>query len=263
VSPAEDAALVLPALPMKWQLTADELAQFVPRSSPRFAAHLEASADVRGFSAPPLAMLKTMFLRNRPTFEGAKRLVARRDTDVVLFYTSLVDAVEHKFWRYYEPGLFDATPPEDLADFADTIPRAYEYVDRQLQALIDAAPADATFLVISDHGHHAAPDHPYFSGHHEDGPPGIIICAGPGIRPGGEVTGATLYDIEPTVLALVDLPVPQDVSGRVIDDLFVAPRTVQHVATYRDLATQAPAEPKADHVDPALGERLRALGYTE
>jgi len=49
---------------------------------------------------------------------------------------------------------------------------------------------------------------------------GILIASGPDIKPGDKIEGARLIDIAPTVLHMMGLPVPQDMDGRVLDELF-------------------------------------------
>jgi predicted AlkP superfamily phosphohydrolase/phosphomutase len=48
---------------------------------------------------------------------------------------------------------------------------------------------------------------------------GIFLAAGPGIRPGAAPDGAWLADITPTVLRLLDAPVPEGLDGRVLHEV--------------------------------------------
>ena len=263
VYPPEAVRLLADGMPARWELSADELGRFVPSGSPRFADHLAVPARVRTLGDPPLVVLKDTYLINRPYFAAARRLAAEGQPDLLLVYTNLVDAVEHKFWRYREPARFANVSPEDVADFGETIARTYEYVDAELGQLLAALDPETVVLVISDHGHHAAHDDAgVFSGEHSDAPPGILVAAGPGIRR-GEVHGASLYDMAPTVLALLGLPLSDDMPGKVPGELLAAPAPTERVATYRDLPREAAPAPAAEEVDPAVRERLRALGYLQ
>jgi hypothetical protein len=261
VYPPAAAGLLAGALPARWEMSAEELGRFVPASSPRFPEHVRAPARLHSLADPPLVVLKDTYLLNRPYFTVARRLAAEGQPDLLLVYTNLVDAVEHKFWRYYEPERFEGVSPAELEDFGDTIPRAYAYVDAELGGLLAALAPDTVVLVVSDHGHHAAREGGVFSGEHSDAPPGILIAAGPGIRH-GEVQGASLLDVAPTVLAMLALPVPRDLPGHVLANLFTAPPRVEAIATYDDVPHEAPVPPPAE-LDPAVRERLRALGYLQ
>jgi predicted AlkP superfamily phosphohydrolase/phosphomutase len=58
------------------------------------------------------------------------------------------------------------------------------------------------------------------AGAHFAQPNGILIASGPDIRPGEKIEAARLIDIAPTVLHMMGLPVPQDMDGRVLKELF-------------------------------------------
>ena len=57
-------------------------------------------------------------------------------------------------------------------------------------------------------------------GHHYAQVNGILIASGPDIKPGDKIEGARLIDVTPTVLHIMGLPVPQDMDGRVLNELF-------------------------------------------
>jgi hypothetical protein len=260
VHPAADVDIFAEALSPKWQLDAATLERFVPRDSPRFAEHLAVPARVHSLSDSPLTVLKDTYLQNRPHFTAARALAGRRH-DLLLVYTNFVDAVEHKFWRWYEPARFPDTAPEDVADFGDTIPRAYVWVDTEIGEILKRAGDDATVLVLSDHGHHAAKPGGAFSGEHSDAPPGILIAAGPGVPAGTTIRNATLLDIAPTVLTLLGLPPASDMPGRVLRELIPGSREFDRVPTYKDVPREGPSLPAAGALDPSVRERLRSLGY--
>jgi predicted AlkP superfamily phosphohydrolase/phosphomutase len=93
--------------------------------------------------------------------------------------------------------------------------------------------------------------------------PGILIAAGPPFRPGATLEGdADLLDIAPTVLRLLDVPVPDDMDGRVLTEILEPP-----------FATEAPSERTASLIpepvasayteeeDAEIQARLADLGY--
>jgi hypothetical protein len=263
VYPPDAMRLLADAMPTRWELTAAELGRFVPATSPHFAEYLAAPARVRSLGDAPLTMLKDTYLINRPYFVAARRLAQEAQPDLLLVYTNLVDAVEHKFWRYREPARFPGTPADEVEDFGPTIARSYEYVDAELGDLLAAIDPTSVVIVISDHGHHAASNPSgVFSGEHSDAPPGVLVAAGPGIRH-GEVHGASLYDMAPTVLALLGLPLADDMPGRPPAELFATPPSGERVPTYRDLPHETAPAPATPEIDPAVRERLRALGYLQ
>jgi len=57
---------------------------------------------------------------------------------------------------------------------------------------------------------------------------GIFIAYGEGIKRKSHMTGAHIYDIVPTILYLQNLPVPSDMDGKVLTDIFTEERLQQH-----------------------------------
>lgn len=58
-----------------------------------------------------------------------------------------------------------------------------------------------------------------FDGDHQ--PEGILIMVGPDVRSQTAVTGATLADLAPTILRLLDVPVPDELDGRVLSEIML------------------------------------------
>lgn len=99
-------------------------------------------------------------------------------------------------------------------------------------------------------------DHAYY---------GILIAAGPGIKPGTVIQGASIIDLAPTILWLLGLPVPDYMDGRVLMDCFSDDFTASR--PMRRTEAMAEAEGKKPGYTPEeekeLREKLRGLGYLE
>jgi predicted AlkP superfamily phosphohydrolase/phosphomutase len=74
-------------------------------------------------------------------------------SDLVAVYFSGLDVVEHLTWRHMEPHT-QAFPEDGAPDpaLAGVIPAYYRFVDRALGEIVEMAPPDTTFVVVSDHG---------------------------------------------------------------------------------------------------------------
>jgi hypothetical protein len=213
-------------------------------------------------------------------------------SDLLMVYFGGPDVVGHRFWRYRYPEQFEHPPgTEELANFGNIIGDYYGWIDETIGEILAAFPNPANVLVVSDHGMHGQlfeqafsrgdPDDYLTSGEHQDGPPGVLIAAGPRIRSADRSTRGvdsdppllgTVYDIAPTVLALARLPVGTDMEGRVlrqlIDSEFLERNPVQTVATHdsptwlaeraRELDSALPEDSARERI-----EQLRALGYLE
>jgi predicted AlkP superfamily phosphohydrolase/phosphomutase len=57
-----------------------------------------------------------------------------------------------------------------------------------------------------------------YSGTHR--PEGIVIARGPEIRKGHRLRQADIIDIAPTLLHILEIPIPRDMDGKVLQDLF-------------------------------------------
>ncbi|MFB6292341.1 MAG: alkaline phosphatase family protein [Candidatus Nanohaloarchaea archaeon] len=67
--------------------------------------------------------------------------------------------------------------------------------------------------------------HPLRTGHHKMH--GIFFIDGPGIKDGETLDSASIMDVAPTVLHLMDIPVPGDMDGEVVRDAFEEEQDVE------------------------------------
>jgi len=106
------------------------------------------------------------------------------------------------------------------------------------------------------------------SGSHRDD--GIFIANGPGIQPGTTVEGARIIDLAPTILELLNVPVPDHVDGSPLDTILDASRSREPVMAaaaaflYPSAAGSNDDNGEYSQEDEAkISERLRALGYID
>ena len=88
---------------------------------------------------------------------------------------------------------------------------------------------------------------------------GIVLAAGPGVEAGG-LEGATIADLAPTVLHAMGLPVPDDMDGRVLSELFADGRRVETEAAR---GSDSDAAVYTAEEEAAIEASLRGLGYIE
>ncbi len=195
-----------------------------------------------------------------------KLLAERPHPRLVNFYSHEPDSDQHKFWKWYEPERFFNVKARDLAKNGNIIPGIYRDFDAFLARLLAAAGPDTVVLIASDHGHSPTIVHSLYT-QHRHGPPGILLMRGGPVKHGLTVPGASIYDLYPTVLYLLGLPVPQDAAGKVLtgalDPGFVRLHPVRTVPTYRDLGL-SPSLPGASRdgaMDQQEIEKLKSLGY--
>lgn len=92
---------------------------------------------------------------------------------------------------------------------------------------------------------------------------GVIFLAGPAIHPGRKIEGATLYDVAPTLLYLLDLPISRELEGAILTSAiredYLNRRAPRLVDAYEP---PAPLSPDGVEIDERYMEHLRSLGYT-
>jgi predicted AlkP superfamily pyrophosphatase or phosphodiesterase len=229
-------------------------------------------------------------LRADAVYAEIGRRLAREHADLLAIYLSGTDVVGHRFWRYREPDRYaHPPPPEEVAQLREVIADYYAYIDRSMAAILAEAGDDVRVIVISDHGMEAdrtdalyPPDargKALISGNHWHPLPGVFVAAGPGIVRTGrlpstlaELPGVgSVFDVLPTLLALLDLPLGQDMRGQpmeaVIEPSVLAGRRAAAIPSHdtpewRSERARLAAEPPPSE-DAERIEQLRALGYLE
>lgn len=226
------------------------------------------------------ARVTTQLLRQDPAF------------DLTMVYFGGTDVVGHRFWRYAHPDIYRHKPsPGQVENFGHVIDDYYIYIDAKIGELLAASSPDATVIVVSDHGMKPInrgarfdPDDPpadVNSAHHRKAPPGILVAAGPCIKKSPVdkppeslqakdlTTVGSVYDITPTILALMRIPVGQDMDGRVLAelirddfDLGNQPQAVVTHDTPEFLATR-PEVPAVQAREEERLRQLRSLGYID
>jgi len=96
---------------------------------------------------------------------------------------------------------------------------------------------------------------------------GVLMLGGRGVKANNQVTGAGLIDLAPTILSLLDVPVPADVDGHVIEDALTDETLSLDVKS--PVAVSSPAADYSDEQEYSqddeaiIADRLRSLGYIE
>jgi predicted AlkP superfamily phosphohydrolase/phosphomutase len=100
------------------------------------------------------------------------------------------------------------------------------------------------------------------SSHQRDG---ILILCGPGIKKAKKITGAHIMDVAPTILYLLDLPVPKSFDGKVLTEIFEPDILKAHPIRVEDIPLEAESTEfvmgRAEEEE--IKKRLGGLGYFE
>lgn len=185
--------------------------------------------------------------------------------EALFLFLNGLDRVGHMTWDKNDPaGLGGREYTSHL-----------QTLDEFVASVLRRAGARAHVLLLSDHGMEANPDEAqpgkfYVPGVHESreaADAGVILLHGPQVLPGTDVGEVSPLDVFPTILALLGVPPPAALRGRVPDHAF-RPGTVRSLPARADYHRLPPASlatggAREDAVDQATKERLRALGYLE
>ena len=93
--------------------------------------------------------LEQVFKMTEHRFQVARRLVKNKPWDFFMLCEIAPDRLHHVFWQYYDPThpLYQPGNKYETA-FQDY----YRFLDAEVGALLDALPADAITILMSDHG---------------------------------------------------------------------------------------------------------------
>ena len=105
-----------------------------------------------------------------------------------------------------------------------------------------------------------------FSGEHDY--LGIIILSGKNFSKNKKIQNATIYDITPTILYLMDLPVAKDMKGKVLTDAieekYLKRHPIKYIKTYeKEKIKKIPIPVRSIKDREKIEEGLRSLGYIQ
>jgi hypothetical protein len=162
-----------------------------------------------------------------------------------------VDPVGHRFGHTV-----------NLVLFGDVLARFYELLDETV-GRVRALAGDDSLIVLVSLGHQIHPSFPYGKYNPNDG---IFVAAGGGLKEGYDAGVVSLYDIVPTLLYLMGLPVSRDEDGEVLTSCLkegrLSDQPIRWVESYAaDLPKAARRSPIPSPFDESLRRRLLKIGF--
>jgi len=217
-------------------------------------------------------------------FAVAQELLRTQPADLNLVYFGGPDVVGHRFWRQARPEGFayaGSSPAADAA-LAGVLDDTYVWIDEMIGELLATVGPDTTVFVVSDHGMHAVaqqePQKDDNTGNHQDGTPGVIIAAGPGIRVQGGLAEAlqsgalpihgSVLALPPTLLGLLGIPGARDMAARAYKNLLTdEARARLEALELVETHDEGFREPSMDYLPPEAEqqylERMGEIGYLD
>lgn len=244
------------------ELTATDYAPFLAENAP---LDMEKDAEL-------MAKLRGLLVRLVRTHGAATALAEKEPWDFFSTYYLTIDHTCHEFMHYRAPRRADIDERQ-FEVFKDVVTNMYRFHDMMLGSLLRFADDDTYVLLCSDHGFHSDHLRPPGSAEMDKQPVawhrqmGMMCLAGPGIKAGEPIHGATLMDLCPTMLSLLGLPVGKDMPGNVLVQLMDPPPKVEAIDSWEDVEGDFAQVEYTEAQDPAAAaealKQLIDLGYLE
>jgi Flp pilus assembly protein TadD len=242
-----------------------DLAPYLGMPIEALAAERKKGGDLEN----PVTAMARILASTRIIQRISRDLYDRELPELTAVYFEGTDAIGHVFASYVPPRL-PCVSDEDFRRFSGTVEEFYAMNDRLLGQWMRRAREDgATLLLCSDHGFKWEEDRSCArsslnwttaaSWHRRAG---ILAAWGARVVPSATRADASVYDLAPTIAALLGLPQDPAMTGVAQTSMFrdVAPpprRKVLEQTPVRRLAVVPPTDAERSE----YAEKLRALGY--
>jgi len=268
--PPEAVAEIMPLLVEADDIGYEEVAEYANISRADFDRELEKARLAENPFDNRLNHLRKIIAVTRGAFNVSEWLLENRPADVLALYIEGTDTIGHRFAHFLPPKL-NWVSQQDFDQYHETMAHYYVMVDRHLGDLMRAGPADATWIVVPDHGFFTGaarpsvlPDDFTFGAPQWHRMVGAFLASGPLIRP-GKIPHVRIDDLCRTILWLQGAPISRQLRGRelmgMFDERWVAEHPPIMVESYEGLPKTWIGQERTSLLDDARVQELRALGY--
>lgn len=183
--------------------------------------------------------------------------------DFFIFVHTVVDRIQHAFWPLHEPDAYGAADryKKERETYGDLVESAMIEVDKNLGELLRSCDDSTIVILTSDHGFLAQPgtDETSDLGDHRE--QGIFLISGPTIKSCGFIPDVSIYDVTPTILYALGLPVAEDFDGKVIHEMFKEAYLDQHPIEYTMSYNLINNTRTVKKIGKNVEDQLKSLGY--
>lgn len=257
-----------------------EVAARITRTDDLTAEDLEPYVDLEGLETggsfrfdDDLSHFKWALAAARSYRDIGLDLWKRAAPELLMVYIEGVDSSSHLFGHLFRQDNLAGELEEQQSHFGGTVEAMYLFADRLVGDYLAVMDEQTTLVVVSDHGFQLGelPEDPskvrdmrrVSEAYHRR--EASLFFYGAGVRPGARWERAETVDIAPTLLALAGLPVAEDMPGRVLEEVFDPPLSIDRIATYENGEPRrhggAASETRSADIDEAVLKRLESLGY--
>jgi predicted AlkP superfamily phosphohydrolase/phosphomutase/tetratricopeptide (TPR) repeat protein len=252
----------------------DELRRFIDVPASEIASARASGAGMEN----AIVALSRILAATRINHHVARELYDRYRPDLTALYLQGTDEIGHVFAPYVAPRL-ECTSEADFARYHRAVDVYYGLVDRMLGQWMRRAREDgATLLVHSDHGFKWGEDRTcarssmnWATAAYWHRLNGVFAAWGARVRPpglipeGGQIpqrAKMSVFDVAPTVLALMDLPADRRMTGKAATSAFEGVAARSRKDLFATVAVRrVSGEPASREEASEYAKKLRALGY--
>lgn len=242
-----------------------DLRPYLGLSDPEIAQGLSSPDGMKN----PVFALARILASTRVNQRLARELYDRELPDFMTVYFEGTDEIGHVFASYAPPRLA-CVSDDDARRYGKAAETYFATIDMILGQWMRRAREDgATLIVTSDHGFKWGAERPCERSSSEwstaafwHRPDGVFAAWGTRVSPGRDREHPSVFDIAPTVLALLGLPADVRMTGKSIADAFgglprPAPQRIfERIAVARVASEAVSTEEAAENA-----KKLFALGY--
>ncbi|HEY0787196.1 MAG TPA: tetratricopeptide repeat protein, partial [Thermoanaerobaculia bacterium] len=215
----------------------------------------------------PIVAMRSILAKTWSDHRAAIALFKRQKPMLTMVMYDGTDEVNHLFGPYHPPKRV-VIPFEQYRKYWPTVANYYSEVDRLIGEWIKVLPADTTLMVVSPYGMTWGMTRPVQppagrSALAEHRRAGIFVAIGNRIMPSRLRRPMSVYDITPTVLAILGLPESSEMSGGLLDWSLqgVDPIRTVSMISYSEVVSPHPVF-AGDRPDrSAYLARLQAMGH--
>ncbi len=213
------------------------------------------------------------YAKDKAFLKMSHYLLEKGDFDFFSLYLYGIDAVCHTYWPFFASAVNNGKYKKEILSVSDAkefreqaqsfgqcIARYYEYLDQEIARILDKVGDDCNIIIASDHGFN-------FDGTvHDNAPDAVLIARGPYIRKKLRLENISIYDLLPSLLTLLGIPVARDMPGRIIEEMLTENFLTKFPPQYIE-SHEGPKDKKDiddtldDNTRQGVEERLKALGY--
>lgn len=231
-----------------------------------FIRESESATDAELFSVMPTLEratnrifydIKWVYVVNQIITRIGLDLLSKPSLDFVTLVAHGIDPAAHRASKVATMKPFRQVRDPEMGSLIDEY---YVYIDGTVGEWLDKIDEDTIVILASQHGTEGGR-------HSKQALDGVLALRGPGVKQGIRINDASLLDLFPTLLYIYGLPIPKDIEGRILtevfDEEFNRSRDVSYVDTYEDPSATRSLRKDFNRFNDAIRDRIERIGYRD